>query len=421
MNRAGGCVALLGALLAMGAPTSVRAELELGGFVEGALGVRTAYVPRATLYEPWIPLDQEFTLRETRLQLRGDAYGEGAAAHFRVDVLQDDVADGDGTEVDLREGYAKVDLGTHVELRAGRQPTTWGTGDLLFINDLFPKDYVSFFVGREDQYLKLPSDAIRLGIFSSIGSADLVYTPVFEPDRVSDPDRLTQPSSVVRVVRPEHDLENGEFALRLHRLVRSYEVAAYGYRGFWKSPRIVAEIGDDEHPAQIAGHTRLVAVGASVRGPFLGGLGWAEGGYYDSESTVRVDLGSFTGSRVFRFVPPTEVRLLFGHEHSLPNEWTLGGQAYRELRELVEDRVVFTLRLTKLMRYQTIRLSLFAFYGQEHAEEDGYVRLTGSYAVSDAVDAVLGVNFFAGDDHNDTLFGAFDPNDNIYARLRFSF
>jgi hypothetical protein len=35
---------------------------------------------------------------------------------------------------------------------------TWGVGDLLFINDVFPKDWESFFSGRPPEYLKLGVD-----------------------------------------------------------------------------------------------------------------------------------------------------------------------------------------------------------------------------------------------------------------------
>ncbi len=59
----------------------------------------------------------------------------------------------------------------------GRQILTWGTGDLVFINDLFPKDWVSFFIGRDVEYLKAPSDALKVSAFSSWANLDLVYTP----------------------------------------------------------------------------------------------------------------------------------------------------------------------------------------------------------------------------------------------------
>ena len=42
---------------------------------------------------------------------------------------------------------------------------TWGTGDLLFINDLFPKNWKSLAIGRDDEYLKDPSGAVKASFF----------------------------------------------------------------------------------------------------------------------------------------------------------------------------------------------------------------------------------------------------------------
>ena len=40
--------------------------------------------------------------------------------------------------------------GNAFDVKIGQQVLTWGTGDYVFLNDLFPKDYPSFFAGRSD-------------------------------------------------------------------------------------------------------------------------------------------------------------------------------------------------------------------------------------------------------------------------------
>ena len=97
----------------------------------------------------------------------------------------------------------------------GRQILTWGTGDLVFINDLFPKDWVSFFIGRDVEYLKAPSDALKVSAFSGWANLDLVYTPRFDADRFIDGrrlsffntgrGRLTGRDAVVLVERPAEE------------------------------------------------------------------------------------------------------------------------------------------------------------------------------------------------------------------------
>ena len=70
-------------------------------------------------------------------------------AFAKLDFLQDGF---DSTRYDweLREAYLKFRLPGDIDLKVGRQILTWGTGDLLFINDLFPKDWNSFLLGRDE-------------------------------------------------------------------------------------------------------------------------------------------------------------------------------------------------------------------------------------------------------------------------------
>ena len=65
-----------------------------------------------------------------------------------VDLLYDPVLDrhsvrleeGDGF-LDLREANFILTPASLMDVKAGRQILTWGTGNLIFINDLFPKDW----------------------------------------------------------------------------------------------------------------------------------------------------------------------------------------------------------------------------------------------------------------------------------------
>jgi hypothetical protein len=81
-------------------------------------------------------------------------------------------------------------------------------------------------------------------------------------------------------------------------------------------------------------------------------------------------------------------------------------------------RHLLTLRLTRLAMNQNLRLSLFNFYSP--SDEDGYLRLSGLYKVTDAVRVELGANFFFGEDEH-TFFGQFEEASNIYAGIRTGF
>ncbi|HEX5130884.1 MAG TPA: hypothetical protein VFX92_00205 [Candidatus Krumholzibacteria bacterium] len=418
-------VFIAAALLAVLAVRPAAAQLELHGFVEAAGGARLSDVgpPPAAWGNPGVlpPVwsgGQDYLLREARLQLKGDLYGSAAEAHFVTDMLADQVA-GDVTELILREGWIKFNaFHDHMEVRAGRQPTTWGTGDLLFINDLFPKDYVSFFIGRDDQYLKSPSDAVRLGWFGLPLAIDLVYTPVFAPNVLPTGERLVFWSpAFASAVAPEQKLENGETALRLSRDVGRINLALYGYWGFWKNPMGFSP------PDSLAGttpsfyHPALNVYGASVRGGMLGGVAWAEGGWYDSADDR---------DGVDPFVPNSETRAMAGYERQWWSDFTGGAQVYWEgvqdyhTGEYVKDEnyTLVTLRLMQMLRYQTVKLSAFTFYSP--SDEDAYVRLSAGYDYTDELNLTLGANLFQGNDER-TLFGMNEDNSNAFLRVRYNF
>ena len=148
--------------------------------------------------------------------------------------------------LDVRQTYLLLRPFENVDVKAGRQILTWGTGDLIFINDLFPKDWNSFILGRDIEYLKAPSDALKASLFTKWFNLDMVYTPRFDADRFIDGERVSFFSplfgrrigrdNVVAVEKPDDWFEEDEIALRMYRNIHGYETAIYGYRGFWKSP-----------------------------------------------------------------------------------------------------------------------------------------------------------------------------------------
>jgi hypothetical protein len=444
----------LSVLLVLAAPAA--AQLELHGFVEAAGGVRLqdpsdppGYWPEPREDFPLPPVwdsPQDFSLLESRLQLRGDLYGDAGDAHFALDFLNDQVSD-QGVDVIIREAWAKfATFDNHLEVRAGRQPTTWGTGDLLFINDLFPKDWVSFFVGREEQYLKNPVDAARFGIFGLPFNIDVVYVPEFTPDNLPSGERLAFWLPALAPIEPvESELGNGELSIRLNRYVGSWNWSAYGYVGRWKQP-----LGAKPNPSPSSQEDLLARYyypelnvwGASTRGGLFGGVAWLEGGYYDSREDSSGD---------DPFVPNSEVRGMVGYERQWFTDFTGGAQFYAEYmmnfdeataarqaaidagasgglgnRDDLEDqfflkdelRTLVTVNLRKQWLYQTLTTSAFVYFSP--SDVDSYTRLVVSYALNDDVTLTAGANLFTADDPR-TQFGMNDSNDNVYARIRYGF
>ena len=388
----------------------------LHGFWEARVGPRLQSDPVQS---------DDFTLAETRVQLELEKPWERVSFDFRGDLVADAV--GDAVDWDQRQLRLAIRAGRSVDLSLGRQILTWGTGDLLFINDLFPKDWQSFLIGRDTEYLKAPSDALRLGWFNAALNVDVVYTPRFDPDRYLTGERLSLWSPLagapigdatpIRTSEPDRWWHDDEIALRLHRSLGSWELAFYGYDGFWKSP------GGFDAASGRAIFPQLRVLGSSVRGPVGPGIGNLELGVYDSREDP-------DGSDPF--VNNSELRVLAGFEMELARELTGGFQLYLErladydayLEALPggepreENRTLVTVRLTKRLMQQNLTLSWFSYWSP--SDEDAYLRPSVSYRLDDHWTTEAGFNWFGGSSPQ-TFFGQFERNSNVYASIRYSF
>src|SRR4030066_711723 len=199
-------------------------DITFHGFVQGNLSARITGEETPDSSEGGDYLSGEQRLRG---EITGSA--ESAAFTLRADLVHDSVSDED--KIDIREGY--IDYRTdNYDLRAGRQIITWGAGDLLFINDTYPKNYSALFSGQPLEYLKVGSDAIKLSIYSDKISADLVVIPFFEPYQLPASKRffLYSPMTITGIETPREEIENSEIAVRVYRQLGRFDTSIYLYR-----------------------------------------------------------------------------------------------------------------------------------------------------------------------------------------------
>ena len=391
-----------------------RYETEFYGFVEVRQGRRLQDDPD----------EKDESISESRLQLDLSKEFTWGSGKIKGDLVGDRVLE--EVRGELRELNITFSPFEFTDVKAGRQIQTWGTGDLLFINDLFPKDWESFFIGRDDEYLKAPSDSIRVSLFSDLMNVDISYSPVFNGSTYIDGSRLSYWNGM-RIagqddIFKDHErnrfFRDDEISLRLSKTVGSLELALYGYEGFWQTPEGVdRSTGKGIYP-------RLRSAGGSLRTSILGGIGYLETGYYDSHQDADGDDPLIRNS---------EVRFLGGYERELARNFTGGLQYYLEWMldyseyesslpqgavQKDEERHVLTLRLTRLMMNQNLKISLFVYYSP--SDEDAYFRPKLHYKVSDRWAVEAGGNIFTGK-YEHTFFAQFEDNTNAYAGARYSF
>jgi hypothetical protein len=402
------------------------ALVDVSGFLEYRYGQRV----RST------DLNDQTSINEARLHLAAEKRSDRWSLDAAADVVYDDVAT--SRKIDLESGDGWLDLrrlnvlwtpAPDFDLRIGRQILTWGTGDLVFLNDLFPKDW-SYFLGRDLEYVKAPSDAAKLSWFTEVANIDVVYTPRFDSDRYIDGERqsfwndvaggLVGQDDVIQVDKPDEWFKDDEIALRLYRNLKGAELALYAFDGFYKSPA-----GYDPVTDRFL-FPRLRTFGGSVRTPMGPGVFNAEFAYWKSRDDP-------DGTNPF--IDNGENRYLLGYEWEAARDFTVGLQYYVEqmhdhgaylaslppgTSERHEFRHVISTRLTALLLSQNLKLGWFSYYSPRNG--DFYARPELNYRIDDRWSVEVGANLFDnGDNELNADLGQLKFNSNVYGMIRYSF
>ena len=371
------------------------------------------------------PYEKDMSVMESRLQLEFSSYNDWADFKYKSDFWGDWVTE--QGDYDTRELWMFTRPTDFMDIKIGRQILTWGTGDLVFLNDLFPKDWQSFLIGRDTEYLKAPSDAAKFSFFNDIANVDFVYTPQFDSDRYITGEyvsywngnlgRRAGRDAIVHSDKPDRFFTDDEFATRVYKNINNYEVALYGYWGYWKSP-------GGQTPSGKATFPKLDVYGASVRGQVGKGIGNAEVAYYRSKDDTSGDDALVNNS---------EMRYLVGYTQEIAKDFNAGVQYYVEqmlkygaykdnqpasAKDRDEFRHVVTLRLTKLLMNQNLTLSMFTFYSP--SDEDAFLMPKVQYKATDNLLLETGANVFFGN-HPHTFFDQFENNTSLYGAVRYSF
>lgn len=398
-------------------PLSVMAaDASLHGFVQGNYSRDTAEDN---------PDGKDYKLSEERAQLRLESSLTDFRLFIKADAFHDNIDR--HSIVELREGY--VDYTSQKwDARVGRQVVTWGVGDLLFINDVFPKDFAAFFSGRPLEYLKKGVDGAKVGLYPGFVNFEFIAIPYFEPNTYPDPKRfwMYDPMSGItnRTTQdPYGDMKKAETALRIYRDVAGFDTSLYYYRGFSRQPSALPD--NPAVPTMLTiFYPELSVYGASAQGRALDGVLSLETGYYDSRQDQH---------GTDPMIPNSQTRYLIGYQRQLWEDFTLGLQYYGEYMQDYSAYVqnlpfgfpqekrlheITSVRLTQFMIHQTLRLSFFAFYGL--SGRDYLLNPEVKYNITDSVWIAIGGNIFGGDKPY-SQFGQFAKNDNIYTQMRYEF
>lgn len=380
----------------------------------------------------------EFSIGEARLQVKYKYQVENLTFNCHADLQLDPVLD--QYAIKIKEGTGVLDLrdlnltyipSDYMDVILGRQTLSWGTGDLLYINNLFPKDWKSLYIGRDESYHNAPTDAIKLGFYSLYVNMDLVYVPMFDSDRVPTGERMSYYNPILgkRVgqdyimdIHKRDDLfKEDEWASRIYNTINDFEFSLYIYNGYWKSP------GGLEPGSMKGTYPRLNVYGLSVQGPVINGIACFEMGLYESKDDK-------AGNNPL--VNNSQLRMLFGYRFELPNQIQLSTQYYMEIMRdhqtyqkalaialpneppADEGRHVITVRITQQLEEPNVNMSLLTYYCP--TDTDMYVRPSIQYLLNDFITILGGANLFVGNEDH-THWGQYERDSNVFGGMQYRF
>jgi hypothetical protein len=401
-------------------------ELEQGGNISGT-GAHDAN-----------PDSDNYVLANRRARLQTLRPFDWGGVYGKFDFVHDDVTN--HGKVDIRELRVQYRAADWLDISAGRQVSTWGVADLLFINDLFPKNWVANFQGRDMEMLKDPNTSLRLTGYAGEWTMDLVYIPNFEADTTPSGCRfgVFDPNTpgVITNLNSCHDIapldSNGEkltddeTAVMIKRKIGDHELAFYGYHGYWPSPR-----GLIAGPPMVGFHPRLNVFGMSEEGQVGPGIFSFETGYYDSKDDP---------NGTDYMIENSKWKYLVGYRMDLTANFSAGAQFYQERMmnykayedsyatangagfpyRKKEQQDTYTLRLTYKAQQETLFVSLFTYVRPD--DHDSFTKLEVSKKLSDDLKVTTGLNIFEGkENYRDREFGMLKDDDNAFVRINYSF
>jgi hypothetical protein len=378
----------------------------------------------------------DWVLANRRFRLQASRMSEKSGIYLKADFIRDEITG--RTYVDLRELRLQYRLFRWMDLSIGRQVSTWGVGDMVFINDLFPKNWVANFSGRDMEAMKDSSTSLRATSYFGGFTLDIVYHPRFTADTtprgcyfpVFDPNtgQLTgNPGNCDdyddNYVKPA-TRKNSEIAAALKKRFGGMELALYGYHGFYKNPRGV--LFDTGINLLLPYYPELSVVGASLEGQVGPGILSTEAGYYDSRED-RDGTNPMIENSMFKY--------LVGYRMDLNARLSAGVQWYREIMQDYDayqasvafnpyrkkkNHDTFTLRLTYKAQQETLWFSLFSYVRPQ--DKDSFTRLEITKRLDNHFSIAGGINIFTGEDfYEDREFGMQRYEDNVYIRFKYNF
>ncbi len=337
---------------------------------------------------------------------------------------------GEDLELGLRQAFLDF-FWSSADLRIGRQQIVWGKADGMFITDVVsPKDLGQFLLADFEE-IRQGVDAIKLNYYRGNSTLELVWLPSFTATRMPETGSLwrvtppfpIEPSYDMSKSEVEGGLDNSELFGKVSLLSSKADLELMAGYSWDDDPTLHTQTEVDPDTHELTSlvirpeHHRLTLAGGSVSTEIGGFVMRGEGAIYWGKtfSTENPAAGDGTLERNYVHYLLGLDRPLLGFNTSVQ----FSQEVILEYDErLVQDstREVMTFLLSDDFLGETLHIELFSYLGL--TDGDALLRPKISYDLSDGLEATVGSDIFLG---KEGMFGGFDSNDLVYAKVKYSF
>ncbi|MGD9706394.1 MAG: DUF1302 family protein [Candidatus Delongbacteria bacterium] len=371
--------------------------------------------------------DNDFSIIQNTLNLNFEDTGTRVA--FKVNPYIYNNMNSD-IETGLRQAYIDVFFNS-IDIRVGKQQVIWGKSDGVFITDVVsPKDLREFLLPDFEE-IRMGVTAVKINHYFGNKTLEFVWIPTFTPTLMPEEGSIWRPAGTVPPengfdqsrLKVRKSLKNSELFLRFSSVSSAIDLEAVAGYMWDDDPTVHMVSGTD--PLSIAPpsltvmpeHHRLGLVGGSFSTTLGGFVLRGEGAYYFGKYFPLINPLSENGA-----VMKDYLHYMIGGDYTL---WgvRMSAQFIRQTildhedhiqRDRTED--MMTLMATRDFFRETLFLELFTYIGINNG--DALIRGKAKYKFTDAVEVLLGVNFFTG---SEGMFGTYNRNDMLYAKVKYSF
>jgi len=333
-------------------------------------------------------------------------------------------------EIGLRQAYIDIFF-NFMDIRIGKQQIIWGKADGVFITDVIsPKDLREFLLPEFDE-IRMGVTAFKADYYIGDSAIEFVWVPVFTSTRLPDESSIWKPRFDLPF-QPEFDysrqkvsesFKNSEVFLKYSTVTSAVDLELMGGYMWDDDPAMHTVKNIDPATMQpgsitvIPEHHRLGLVGGSFSTTLGSYVIRGEGAYYFGKYFLSEDSLLEEG-----VVEKNYLHYLLGVDFTLL-DIKMSVQFIQQLildydDPIVNDRVenMMTFLATKDFLRETLFLELFTYVGLNNG--DALIRGKVTYKLADGFEVLLGTNIFTGDKG---MFGQYNKNDMVYAKIKYSF